>query len=381
MAFLMKWAWKLLVEDNSLWVQIVNAKYMRNKDFFDIEAQPSDSTMWKAILKARQYIHKGICIRIGNGEDTSIWFHPWVPGGDLQPEPLKDATEGISMVRNFIRDNGWNEDLSKNDVVESAIRLPPHKKQNSQSLWYLGSLLPPLLNGNRRLLSPVLGVSSGQSCLVWKGSYNHGKNMVFEEFCCAQEYLYTNQHRGTQHQCRLAELDGKQNAQHSLQTEWLPPPINWRMCNTDAAIGNRVSARAAVFRDEQGTITNAFTTKLFYRDSLAGEIASLCSGAEAAVQLGLKMVIFQSDSVGAIEAVKSNSQSIASLNHNVQQLVTKFQGLTSKLVLWEINWIPRKLNGVAHEVAQWAIRTYIFGRVGLPNFDSFLSDERTDGCL
>ncbi|XP_060965296.1 uncharacterized protein LOC133034262 [Cannabis sativa] len=110
-AFLMKWAWKILAEDNSLWAQIMHAKYLRNHDFLDIEAHPSDSIMWKAILNARQFIHKGICRKIGNGNSTSIWFHPWVPSGELQPQPLRDATEGITLVNNFIQNNEWRDDL------------------------------------------------------------------------------------------------------------------------------------------------------------------------------------------------------------------------------------------------------------------------------
>uniref|UniRef100_A0A803NH51 Reverse transcriptase domain-containing protein n=1 Tax=Cannabis sativa TaxID=3483 RepID=A0A803NH51_CANSA len=461
MAFLMKWAWKLMVEDSSLWVKIVNAKYLRNKDFLDIEAQPADSRMWKEILNARQFIHKGICRRIGNGEETSIWFHPWVPGGDLQSEPVKDATEGISMVRNFIRDNGWNEDLirqwfKQEDAirilnitlpnipekdswlwlpeangqfsVKSAYRITKNIEANSiynekwlliwgakmhnraKMMWWR-VLADCLLTRNKIL--KAFGISDpfcpfcstaiedsfhllwecSVTRAVWFGSnWNIRTNLIhvtdwdqwirwfkkkdnrpqainfdtiLEGAAIIMERLWNLRnsvvHMNTTiplnivvHNInrRLAELDGKQDAQHSLQTEWLPPPTNWRMCNTDVAIGIQVSAGAAVFCDDQGTITNVFTTKLFYRDSLAGEISSLCSGAEAAVQLGLKMVIFQSDSVGAIEAVKSNSQSISTLNHNVQQLVAKFQGLTSKLDLWEINWIPRKLNGVAHDVAQ-----------------------------
>uniref|UniRef100_A0A803NJP2 Reverse transcriptase domain-containing protein n=1 Tax=Cannabis sativa TaxID=3483 RepID=A0A803NJP2_CANSA len=113
LAFLMKWAWKALTENSSLWSRVLNDKYIKDHDFLDLHVRGSDSILWKAILNSRSLLTKGVCRKINNGNATSIWFHPWVPNGVLQPHPCLDATEGVSLVSYFIRKNQWQEDLIK----------------------------------------------------------------------------------------------------------------------------------------------------------------------------------------------------------------------------------------------------------------------------
>ncbi|XP_060975097.1 uncharacterized mitochondrial protein AtMg00310-like [Cannabis sativa] len=112
-AFLMKWAWKMLSEDNSLCRQLRDAKYIKNQSSMDMESSPSDSRLWKAILNSRTLLQKGLCRKIGDGRATSIWFHPWVPGDNPQPKPRLDASKGISLVNSFIQNNQWNVSLVK----------------------------------------------------------------------------------------------------------------------------------------------------------------------------------------------------------------------------------------------------------------------------
>ncbi|XP_062118919.1 uncharacterized mitochondrial protein AtMg00310-like [Humulus lupulus] len=65
--FLTKLAWKVMVENTSLWSTTMKAKYGKGMDFLDMEVKQGDSVMWKTILNAREALQKGICMKIGNG--------------------------------------------------------------------------------------------------------------------------------------------------------------------------------------------------------------------------------------------------------------------------------------------------------------------------
>lgn len=79
----------------------MQAKYLKGNCLFDIDCKPSDSDLWKAILKNRKTLQEGICRKIGDGRTTSIWFDNLVPSGNPKPRPLLDATQGVSMC-NFL---------------------------------------------------------------------------------------------------------------------------------------------------------------------------------------------------------------------------------------------------------------------------------------
>uniref|UniRef100_A0A803QSN5 Reverse transcriptase domain-containing protein n=1 Tax=Cannabis sativa TaxID=3483 RepID=A0A803QSN5_CANSA len=139
-AFLMKWAWKVLINDDSLWRQLMNDKYIKNSNFFDLERKPSDTTLWKAILNIRDKFQKGICRTIGNGKETSIWFDPWVPGDNAQPMPCVETTEGVSLVSNFIINQQWNEDMVRKwfarDDAKRILNISlPDTSTNDTWLW------------------------------------------------------------------------------------------------------------------------------------------------------------------------------------------------------------------------------------------------------
>ncbi|KAM6589392.1 hypothetical protein CsatA_011997 [Cannabis sativa] len=178
---------------------------------------------------------------------------------------------------------------------------------------------------------------------------------------------------------RLWELDSIQECTDPLNAEWTPPPEGWIACNSDVAIGQSQSTGAAVFRDAYGTILGISTFKSHFSDPLPGEVEAICEGAAAAINLGFRNVIFQSDSLNAVSAMKSRNSDVQKLHFNIQDKVKKFIDLSAKFNLEDVIWTPRSCNSVAHSVAQWANRNNMFGVLDLANFDDFLQLIAADG--
>ncbi|KAM6552088.1 hypothetical protein CsatB_001896 [Cannabis sativa] len=487
-AFLMKWAWKFLTEEECLWRQLMNDKYGKNHNFLEIEARTSDTILWKAILRTREALQQGICRKIGNGNSTSIWFDPWVPGDPQQPTPCVDSSEGISLVSNFISDGQWDEDLVRNWFRdEDAQRILninlPTSMTNDSWLWLpdpIGNfsvnsaykLLKNIgrnLEGDRhwryiwgakthsrlkmfwwRILSNCLPTRERIGCsiplmdmlcplcsssiesslhLFWDCTYakavwfgciwsfrtnnrlisnwvewldwfkdpnNRPATLDFNQLLGGAAIIFENIwkvrnriiHEGTSTpvaitinlvNLRLRELDP--TGIISPQSVWNPPPPpeGWLACNSDIAIGRSQSAGAVVFRDALGTFRHVLTFRTTQRDPLAGEVAAICEGAAEAVYQGYKNIIFQCDSLNAVNALKSNPAEIHKLHFNIQEKIASFFNLVRSLNLWEVQWIPRSCNGVAHSVAQWANRNNKFGVHDLANFDDFLQQSTADG--
>uniref|UniRef100_A0A803Q460 RNase H type-1 domain-containing protein n=1 Tax=Cannabis sativa TaxID=3483 RepID=A0A803Q460_CANSA len=165
-----------------------------------------------------------------------------------------------------------------------------------------------------------------------------------------------------------------------ISATWLHPPTGCYMCNIDVAMGENRSVGAAIFRIDDGSITHIHTTRIMQCDPLAGELYTLCWGAVVAAKLALKHVTFQSDSKGAVEAIKGINSKDFGLHYNITDLVVRFHTSAKNFDLWDVCWIPRKLNCVAHDVAKWAIRSCRFEEIELSNFDSFLRATAADGC-
>lgn len=123
-ALLSKFVWKILNKDNTIWMNLVEAKYLKGARLLDCYPRPTDSPTWKGILKCTDLIKPYFRWRIGNGEGISFWYDNW-----LETFRLCDKVENINPGDSTLRlcdvldeDGTW-----KLDSITTYIQ--PHIKQ------------------------------------------------------------------------------------------------------------------------------------------------------------------------------------------------------------------------------------------------------------
>ncbi|PON91101.1 hypothetical protein TorRG33x02_131320 [Trema orientale] len=75
---LAKLAWKLACNENRPWVKLLHYKYCNNLDFWEVQAKPSDSLVWKGILSVKDLVLRDSCFLVGDGTSIDVWKHPWI---------------------------------------------------------------------------------------------------------------------------------------------------------------------------------------------------------------------------------------------------------------------------------------------------------------
>lgn len=78
-ALVAKLGWRFLSEPNSLWCQLLAAKYMRNGCFWSMKKPQKCSSTWAAILDCREHLKYGCIWLVGDGSNINVWYDPWIP--------------------------------------------------------------------------------------------------------------------------------------------------------------------------------------------------------------------------------------------------------------------------------------------------------------
>lgn len=134
-AFMMKNAWGLVSDKDSLWARVIRGKYKCGNDIIPvISKQRNCSNLWKGIYSIRDHFLDGLLWRVNSGAQTCFWRDKWVVGIDsLESYACCSFTEEerIKKVCQFINDDGsWNfslfNNLLPNDIVmRIAGTMPP----------------------------------------------------------------------------------------------------------------------------------------------------------------------------------------------------------------------------------------------------------------
>lgn len=74
-ALLAKTGWRLLQQEQGLWVHVFNAKYLKNQNLLAVKDYHyhCSSNVWRGVLYGNHTLSIGIKWRVGNGDHVLFW--------------------------------------------------------------------------------------------------------------------------------------------------------------------------------------------------------------------------------------------------------------------------------------------------------------------
>ncbi|XP_019151047.1 PREDICTED: uncharacterized protein LOC109147845 [Ipomoea nil] len=143
LAMLGKQAWRMLTKPDSLVARVYKARYFPKGTFFDAQVGNNPSFCWRSIMAAKSIICSGVRRRIGNGETTFIWTHPWLQDED---DPMIRTEMPVQLQGSRVRglidqqtgtwDNDILTDLFQPDDVGRIMRIPVSLDYNDTWYWH-----------------------------------------------------------------------------------------------------------------------------------------------------------------------------------------------------------------------------------------------------
>ncbi|XP_074271423.1 uncharacterized protein LOC141595357 [Silene latifolia] len=144
LALLGKQAWRLITNSGSLWSRLIKARYYPEDDFMTASMGHNPSYTWRNIFEARSVMEQGLRKRIGDGQETLIWGHAWVPNTQTGQiiSPCLPGNEGM-RVSELLREDGRDWDAEKIaqlllpfecDRVMN-LRVSPNRQRD---IWFWG---------------------------------------------------------------------------------------------------------------------------------------------------------------------------------------------------------------------------------------------------
>ncbi|CAL1391746.1 unnamed protein product [Linum trigynum] len=145
LAMLAKSGWRLLHDKESIWTQVMKAKYARHRQDLDmIRPIKGSSFSWASIAKVASLLKKGCAWNIKDGKKTHFWLDCWVsqvPLRELVTEQIPLDLEGAKVADMVGEDGGWRRELFENylpeDVVQKilSVAVDNDSEEEDRLLW------------------------------------------------------------------------------------------------------------------------------------------------------------------------------------------------------------------------------------------------------
>lgn len=154
---------------------------------------------------------------------------------------------------------------------------------------------------------------------------------------------------------KAAELHAVLTQKHIHQTpqardapNWTPPPPEFAKLNTDGSVVQSNAAAGGIIRDNRGGWVAGFSMNIGPSTVHESELWGLRQGLFLALQIGLRKLIVEMDSLQIIQALTQTVHQ----NPPGPTLLTDFQGLLKKFDVFHLQHSPRNNNQAADKLAK-----------------------------
>ncbi|CAL1360326.1 unnamed protein product [Linum trigynum] len=149
LAMLAKCGWRLLQDKDSIWTQVMKAKYGRHRQELDmIRPIQGSSFTWASIAKVASLLKKGCAWNIKSGRKTHFWLDCWVsqvPLRELAVDNVPPELEGVKVADMVGEDGCWKTELFVNLLPEEvtqrilSVAVDSASDEEDQLFWTASS--------------------------------------------------------------------------------------------------------------------------------------------------------------------------------------------------------------------------------------------------
>lgn len=141
LALLTKLGWKLINDEDSLWVKILKSKYLKHNSLQSWPSNRAASHVWRSITHIRDILQEGTKWTIGDGSSVDLWNDWWCGNGPLAKRHPGLHTKINTKVAEIIDNGCWNldsidhlvDEISREDIFNTV--LPLYNQASDHPSW------------------------------------------------------------------------------------------------------------------------------------------------------------------------------------------------------------------------------------------------------
>ncbi|KAJ1267989.1 hypothetical protein BS78_07G101900 [Paspalum vaginatum] len=142
LAMLARQGWRILMNPESLFSQVLKAKYFANGNLLQAVEKPGISYSWRSILCGVQALKDVLIWRVGDGTNIQIWSHPWIPNVITRHPSTPRGRTIISRVSELIdpTTGSWDRELVNDvfweDDAKHILAIPIMPQMEDSVAWH-----------------------------------------------------------------------------------------------------------------------------------------------------------------------------------------------------------------------------------------------------